>query len=74
MNDLIEQLNGILPARTVTYVILAWVLMQAIGRAYHAVAYHGGGLMTMWRALIFGTNTPHVDEPAPDGPPKEKTV
>ena len=70
MNELIEQLNGILPAKTVTYVVLVWVVAQAVGRAYHAIAYHGGGLAAMWRALIFGTNTPHVDTPVAEDTPK----
>ena len=57
MNEIIEQLNGIIPADKLTYVIGAWVAMQAAGRIYQSIV-KGGGLKGIWSALMFGTNTP----------------
>ena len=57
MDSLIEQLNGIVPAKYVTYATAAYVASQAAGRIYHAIV-QGGGLRGIISALWFGTNTP----------------
>lgn len=41
------QLNG----------VTIFVVLTAIGRGYHAIA-NGGGFVGIWKALVFGTNTP----------------
>ena len=53
MEDLINQLS---PSH-VAYATAAWVLIQALGRAYAAIV-KGGGLKGIWAGLLFGTNTP----------------
>jgi hypothetical protein len=53
MNEIIR----LIPPEYAIYGTLAWVVLQALGRAYAAIA-KGGGLRGIYHGLIFGTNTP----------------
>lgn len=55
------EISGLLTSKTLTWVTAAWVLLQSAGRVYHAVVA-GGGLLSIWRALIYGTNVPTAKE------------
>ncbi len=46
-----------IPSKWVVYLTAGWVALQAAGRAYHAIR-NGGGLISIWRGLLYGTNTP----------------
>ena len=56
MNDLMN----LIPPEYAIYGTLAWVVIQAAGRAYSAIA-KGGGLKGIWDGLVFGTNTPKTE-------------
>ena len=51
-----EVLNAI-PPKYLVYATAGWVLFQSLGRIWHAIA-SGGGIIAIWRGLIYGTNTP----------------
>jgi hypothetical protein len=55
-----DVLNSI-PSKWVVYATTGWVALQAAGRVYHAVV-SGGGLISIWHALLYGTNTPTMKE------------
>jgi hypothetical protein len=68
-----NELNNIIPPEYAGYAALAWVVIQALGRAYRSLA-DGKGLIGVWNGLIYGTNVPKAkDEPKPPmkiaGPP-----
>lgn len=50
MSDILN----LIPAK---YAALAAIALPLIGRAYYAIE-NGGGIVGVWRALMFGTNTP----------------
>ena len=57
------QLSALFTQQHLVWATAAWLLLQNAGRAYHAIV-SGGGLFSIWRALIFGTNTPAPKETA----------
>lgn len=57
MDDIINQLNGVIDAKYVTWLTAAFVASQVLGRLYQAIV-KGGGIRAMARAIWFGTNTP----------------
>lgn len=44
------------------------MLLMLGGRAWHALQ-QGGGLVGVWRALVYGTNTPHRTDDKPETKP-----
>ena len=60
--DLISQLVGKTPKDWIHDGVAIMALLGLAGRAWHAVR-SGGGLVGLWRALLYGTNTPK----GPDG-------
>jgi hypothetical protein len=46
-----------IPSKYITYATAAYCLVTMFGRALHAAAA-GGGLVTMFRAVLYGTNIP----------------
>lgn len=54
-----DQIPGInlLPPKVQPWVIALVIAAPYLTRAYHALA-GGGGLTGVWRAIMFGTNTP----------------
>lgn len=56
MNELLQGWEKI-PESWKTNILIGFVVVQILGRAYHAVRA-GGGLVGIWRALVFGTNAP----------------
>jgi hypothetical protein len=54
------ELSALFTQQHLVWATAAWLLLQNAGRAYHAVAA-GGGLVSIWRGLIFGTNVPRTD-------------
>jgi hypothetical protein len=46
-----------LPSEWQAWLAIGIVALQLLGRAYHALR-NGGGLVGIWRAIMFGTNTP----------------
>ena len=51
------EIAGLLTERSLVYATAAWLLLQNAGRAYQAIRA-GGGLVSIWRGLIYGTNVP----------------
>ena len=51
-----EVLSAI-PSKYIVYANAGVALLFILGRVYHAVLA-GGGLVSIWRGLVFGTNTP----------------
>jgi hypothetical protein len=56
----IEKIENLIPAKYRTLLMLAAIVVPYAGRAYHALA-SGGGLMGVYRALLFGTNVPKAE-------------
>ena len=66
------QIAALFSAHTLTWLTAGWLLIQAIGRSWHAIKSNGagawdaitsrGGLHGIWNALIFGTNIPTVKQ------------
>jgi len=46
-----------IPSRWLVWATAGWVLLQSGGRVYHAIA-SGGGFVTIWHGLLYGTNSP----------------
>lgn len=59
--DIIDQLNGIVPAKYVTWATAAFLASQVLGRAYQAIV-KGGGLRSIVRGIWLGTNTPKDEQ------------
>lgn len=58
MQDLIPaEVIKVLPPNVAAYASLIAVVVFALGRAYHAIR-GGGGLIALWRGLLYGTNSP----------------
>jgi len=55
--DLLSQLLGAIHAKWVPAAGGLLALLGVLGRAFYAVR-NGGGLIGIWRALLYGTNTP----------------
>ena len=51
------EIAGLFSERTLIWATAAWVLLQNAGRLYQAIVA-GGGLVSIWRGLVFGTNVP----------------
>ena len=51
------EIAGLFGAKTVAYATAAYVAAQSLGRVYQAIRV-GGGLVSIWRGLMFGTNVP----------------
>lgn len=67
MDNLVNQIGAVIPPKYQSLLTLIVLLGMVLGRVYHAVR-NGGGLVSIWRGLLFGTNTPKpVDPPASDG-------
>lgn len=58
------EIAGLLTEHTLVYATAAWVLLQNIGRIYQAIQ-SGGGLLGIWRGLVFGANVPHEGQELP---------
>ena len=56
MNEL-NQLVGLLDTKWSHVGTMLFVALAAAGRIYKA-AVNGGGLVSMWHGLLYGTNTP----------------
>lgn len=56
MDDL-TKLVSVLPAHWQLWGLLILSAVPLLGRAYHALI-NGGGLVGIWRGVVFGTNTP----------------
>ena len=52
-----EQLLPLLDSKWAHLATMAVVLLGILGRIYKAVV-NGGGLVSIWHALLYGTNTP----------------
>jgi hypothetical protein len=57
MQDIIDKLGQVMPLKYQVALGIAWLLAQAMGRAYHAIV-NEGGVKAIWGALICGVNTP----------------
>lgn len=55
--DALSKIENIVPPKYRTLLILGAIAVPYAGRAWHALA-NGGGLMGVYRALLFGTNVP----------------
>jgi hypothetical protein len=55
----VEQIQNILPPKYAAYGAVAVVATQIIGRVYNTLR-NGGGLISIWRAVLYG-----VDHPSP---------
>lgn len=64
MDEIINQLNGIIPAKYVTYITLFWLASQNLGRVIQSIR-NGGGLKAILSGLWLGTNTPKTTSDAP---------
>lgn len=65
MDDIANQLSGIIPQKYVSLLTALFVASQVLGRAYQAIR-SGGGLRSIIRGIWFGTNTPRqADPPGP---------
>lgn len=53
-----------IPKEWASYLALVMVVVQVLGRAWHAIK-SGGGLVGIKNALLYGTNTPCVAPSAP---------
>jgi len=71
-NNDMDELIKLLPPEKVLYATAGWLLIQNLGRIFHAWKAEGG-----WRgirnALIFGTNTPSAKETQAIDTANEKT-
>lgn len=54
--DALNALLAILPDRYLTAANTLILLGMILGRAYHAIR-SGGGLVSLWNGLLYGTNT-----------------
>lgn len=61
MNPLPPELAALFTERTLVYATAAWLLLQNAGRLYWAVR-NGGGLVSIWRGLIYGANSPKEEK------------
>ena len=51
------EISGIFTQKTMAYAMAGWFILQNLGRVYQALR-SGGGLVSIWRGLIYGTNVP----------------
>ena len=56
---MMEQIQNILPPKYAAYSAAIMVVVQILGRVYNTVK-NGGGLIGIWRAVLYG-----VDHPSP---------
>jgi hypothetical protein len=57
MDDLITQLNGIIPPKYISLLTALFVASQVLGRIIQALR-NGGGLKSLLASIWLGTNTP----------------
>lgn len=62
---LLTSAANLIPERYRWPVWFTLAIVPLLGRAWHALA-NGGGLRGVWRAIMFGTNTPKPDVPPVD--------
>lgn len=55
--ETINQIINLIPAAWRVPVAIAALAVPYVTRAYYAIK-NGGGLRGIWRAIMFGTNTP----------------
>lgn len=51
------EIAGLFTERHLVYATAAWLMIQNVGRIYHAIR-SGGGLRGIWRGLVYGANVP----------------
>ena len=51
------ELSALFTERTLVYATAGWLLITNLGRLLSAIR-KGGGLISIWRGLIYGENTP----------------
>lgn len=57
MDEALKPIINLIPEKWRTTALLLFIAAPYLTRAYHAVVT-GGGLVSIWRAIWFGTNTP----------------
>jgi len=55
--NIMDELSAIIPEQHRGTVSLIIVTIAIAGRAFHAIK-NGGGLVGLWKALLYGTNAP----------------
>ena len=55
--DALSKIENVIPPKYRTLLFVGAIAVPYIGRAWHALA-SGGGLIGVYRALLFGTNVP----------------
>ena len=56
-DPLVTAAEHILPPQYAAYISFGMIAFMTLGRIFHAIA-QGGGLIGIWNALLYGTNTP----------------
>ena len=68
MAQIPPEIAGLFTEKTLVWATAGWLLIQNLGRAYQAIR-NGGGLVSIWRGLVYGTNTPLPPTPPPEAKP-----
>jgi hypothetical protein len=59
------EIAALFTQKALLWATAGWLLLQNLGRIYHAIA-SGGGLVSIWHGVIFGTNVPTQKEASAD--------
>ena len=59
------ELAALFTQKALVWATASWLLLQNVGRIYWAIR-NGGGLLSIWRGLVYGANAPA--QPTQDKP------